>query len=91
MKAKYKVGDRVKIRSDLSCWMDLPYGVDEYMEEYAGCFVTISSVEKGYHNGEYIPRYIIEEDDGDWSWSEPMFEDEDYFLDKLKDFLDESF
>lgn len=41
MKLKYKVGDKVKIRSDLSWDMMVPFGVDKAMEDYAGDYLTI--------------------------------------------------
>lgn len=73
---KYKVGDRVKVRS----WNQMvnEYGVNQCgdikmkplfinsMREYCEKIVTIKEV-CGYH-------YCIKEDCGDWFWSDDMFD-----------------
>ena len=64
---KYKVGDKVRVRKDLvvnSC-----YGKEDFVREmksFIGKIVTISKVIDG--------EYMILEDDGDYAWTEEMFE-----------------
>ena len=65
---KYKVGDKVKIREDLI--VDNVYGSDSFAEEmaqYKGKTATITDV--------YCDKYEIDLDDGDWCWTDEMFED----------------
>lgn len=69
--AKYKVGDKVLVRSDLECHKT--YGsngvidsVVEEMMEFCGKAVTISTV---FDNG----KYRIKEDDCGWNFVEEMF------------------
>lgn len=65
---KYKVGDKVRIREDLSEDMlhgEL-YAIDQ-MLDYRGKVVTIKDVCK------YC--YLIKEDHGEWAWTDEMFED----------------
>lgn len=66
---KYKVGDKVRVRENLSieerydgCW------VVPSMTVFLGKTVTIRKVR------ENTNRYEIEEDHGTWSWTEEMFE-----------------
>lgn len=64
---KYKVGDKVKVRSDLK--NDVSYGSQctvEEMMDYKGNVVTISEV------GQTC--YQIEGDEEGWSWTDEMFE-----------------
>lgn len=64
---KYKVGDKVKVRSDLK--NDVSYGSQctvEEMMDYKGSVVTISEV------GQTC--YQIEGDEEGWSWTDEMFE-----------------
>lgn len=66
---KYKVGDKVKIREDLI--VGNTYGADSFadeMEQYKGKTATIT-----YICGN---RYDIDLDDGDWYWTDEMFEDD---------------
>lgn len=71
---KYKVGDKVKVRTDLVEYGT--YGGITYVDEmgkWAGDVVTISRINKNGH-------YEIAEDKGDedsnkWTWSDEMFED----------------
>lgn len=72
---RYKIGDVVTVRSDLSddeCYyMDDGVtwnGVAFDMVGYAGEVVTISEYAG---NGQYR----IAEDDGEWYWTDEMFED----------------
>ena len=65
---KYKVGDRVKIREDLIVGNE--YGADDFAEEmelYKGGIATITDI---YNN-----KYFIDVDDGEWHWTDEMFED----------------
>ena len=64
---KYKVGDKVRVRSDLV--VDKEYGVVIFvcdMEHLKGKQVTIKKV-----GGKY---YRIKEDDGVYGWSDEMLE-----------------
>lgn len=64
---KYKVGDKVKIRSDLVS--DKYYGTNDFVEpmkKYLGEVATIISV------GNY--DYSIDIDDDSWYWTDEMFE-----------------
>lgn len=57
---RYKVGDKVRVRKDLSCGKD--YGgmkVHYYMERWSDRFITIKEV--------FDDKYAIEEDDYDWN------------------------
>lgn len=73
---RYKVGDKVKVRE----WdnIDKEFGVDKEigsipsrlktfvsdMKEYCGKIITIKSIGNNY--------YKIEEDNGDWRWTDDM-------------------
>ena len=66
---KYKVGDKVRIREDLST--EKIYGgcrVVPSMTVFLGKTVTIHKVR------ENLNRYEINEDDRVWNWTEEMFE-----------------
>lgn len=66
---RYKAGDKVRVREDLS--REKCYGgcyVDFVMEQFAGKIVTISLV------NERVDRYEIEEDIIKWDWTDEMFE-----------------
>ena len=67
---KYKVGDKVKVREDLSTWEEYDNGCcfNSSMTVFLGKTVTICGVR------EDINRYIIEEDYGTWNWTDSMFE-----------------
>lgn len=67
---KYKVGDKVKVREDLSTWEEYDNGCcfNSSMTVFLGKTVTICRVR------EDINRYIIEEDYGTWNWTDSMFE-----------------
>lgn len=76
---KYKVGDKVKVREDLV--VDKEYGSDvfiEEMEQHKGKTATITLV---CHD-----KYCIDLDEGEWYWTDEMFEDE--FIDWDKKLLD---
>ena len=67
MKTKLEVGDKVRIRKDLSSMQ--VYGSITYvssMDEYKGCTATI--VNKGRS------AYILDIDNGEWNWSAEMFD-----------------
>lgn len=67
---KYKVGDKVKVREDLSTWEEYDNGCcfNSSMTVFLGKTVTICRVRQD------INRYIIEEDYGTWNWTDSMFE-----------------
>lgn len=62
---KYKVGDKVRIRRDLT--EDL-YGV---LAQYAGLMAEIKAVK------EDIGYYTVDADSGKWRWTDDFFENED--------------
>ncbi len=64
---KYKVGDKVIVRSDLV--VDTKYGFDTFIDDMTsskGKQVTIKEVNND--------RYLIEEDNGKWNWTDEMLE-----------------
>jgi hypothetical protein len=64
---KFKVGDKVRVKKDLV--IDSSYGREDFVEEmksFIGKIVTISKV--------IDEEYMILEDDGDYAWTEEMFE-----------------
>lgn len=64
---KYKVGDKVRVRSDLQ--INGSYGAYTFvseMSDYKGSVVAISEA--------YLTCYCIEEDKGIWKWTDEMFE-----------------
>lgn len=67
---RYKVGDKVRVREDLSTWEKYDNGccVVPSMTVFLGKTVTICEVR------EDINRYKIEEDYGTWNWTDSMFE-----------------
>lgn len=67
---KFKVGDKVRIRKDLKEGDSFEIYVADEMEELAGKIVTITKVNKTLAS----VRYVIDKDDGFYSWSEDMFE-----------------
>lgn len=65
---KYKVGDKVKVRSDLK--EDTMYGSQTFVDgmvKYMGKIMTVKQV--------YDKCYRLEEDGGKWAWTNEMFED----------------
>jgi hypothetical protein len=66
---KYKVGDKVRIREDLTIkeqYNDLTFVPD--MVQYMGKVATITRI-------KFDDVYGIDLDDCKWSWSDEMFED----------------
>lgn len=65
---KYKVGDKVRVRSDLE--ESETYGCQAFlkqMEKYKGKLVKISEEHPGFY-------YIKEDKDENWCWTDEMFE-----------------
>lgn len=66
--AKYKVGDVVRIRSDLSTRQNYdPVGINDAMCLYKGCEAIITSVESHF--------YKLDIDMQVWYWIDSMFEE----------------
>ena len=67
---KYKVGDKVRVRENLSTWEEYDNGCcfNSSMTVFLGKTVTICLV------SEYTNRYKIEEDGMKWNWTDSMFE-----------------
>lgn len=64
---KYKVGDKVKVRSDLK--EDTMYGGQTFVDcmvKYMGKIMTVKQV--------YGKCYSLEEDGEKWAWTDEMFE-----------------
>jgi hypothetical protein len=67
---KFKAGDRVRIREDLSDRM--PFGVNDDMIALQGKEVIITGAYDTYHS-ETTGRYTFD-GDGGWCWSDQMFD-----------------
>ena len=72
---RFKVGDKVKVRNDLK--VDSRYLMDDSnvgdtfvseMSEFKGETVTISEITAS-------GKYLVEEDETNWNWTDDMFED----------------
>lgn len=61
---KYKVGDKVRVRKDLSVDYDCYPGIAKEMADKAGDVVTISAINYDYYE-------IV---DDEWNWTDEMFE-----------------
>lgn len=82
---KYKVGDKVKVRDDLT--VNNNYGGNVYcgnMPFFKGKTVTIEAVT----DLKYDKHYLITEDNGVYYWTDEMFEDVDEIV-KFRAFLEE--
>lgn len=67
---KYKVGDSVKIRSDLANFEKLDNClISPDMKRQAGKTFKIRKVRREFNN-----RYLLEGDDQKWNWTSEMFE-----------------
>lgn len=62
---KYKVGDKVRIKEDLTETSDTKYIVNKHMLQWAGKVCTISEV--------YDDCYLLLEDPSGWYWTDDMF------------------
>jgi hypothetical protein len=70
---KYKVGDRVRVRTDLETtrlYGDI--GVINHMMSDLGKTLTISSLEETDFYDGYCPHYHVKENQ--WNWTDEMFE-----------------
>ena len=65
---KYKVGDKVRIRRDLSASDDC---VNRGMAKFAGTITTIKCV----YNPDGV--FLLDADGGEWFWTNEMLEDAD--------------
>ncbi len=63
---KYKVGDKVRIRHDLSTD---EISVNDMMVPFAGSTATIT---RAYNDKE---AYVVDIDEGEWFWNDSMLED----------------
>lgn len=85
MDPKFKVGDTVIVKRDLKHADngDIPFGVCDSMEKYAGKQAVIKEVyPKAKSTRDYLDypnfdcaRYRIDIDEGQWAWSNVMFEE----------------
>lgn len=73
MESMFKIGDVVKIAGVDDCI----YGVDQAMRKYVGKYVRIVDVR--WQQSSEAFRYEIEEDCGEWWWSDDCFEREQCF------------
>ena len=84
MDPKFKVGDVVTIKRDLerAGVGDVPFGICDSMEKHAGKQAVIKDVFPNAKNARDYPyhpdfdcaRYRLDIDEGQWSWSNVMFE-----------------
>lgn len=84
MDPKFKVGDVVIIKRDLERASDgdIPFGICDSMEKYAGKQAVIRDVFPNSKNAKDYPkypdfdcaRYRLDIDDTQWCWSNVMFE-----------------
>lgn len=64
---KFKVGDKVRVRKDLEAYEEYGnFDFSESMEKYKGKIVTIKAINSD--------SYFIGEDNGDYYWTDEMFE-----------------
>ena len=85
MDPKFKVGDVVTIKRDLerAGSGDIPFGVCDSMEKHAGKKAVIRDVHPDAKNARDYPdypnfdcaRYRLDIDEGQWCWSNVMFEE----------------
>lgn len=74
----FKVGDKIKIRKDLSEKQSYnsSFGINDDMEKFRGKTAVITEMK--YVSGEENPirkcRYKLDIDDGDWTWGIDMFD-----------------
>lgn len=66
---KFKVGDKVKIRRDLSSDNNYMLSVTDTMAKYRGEIMTIKKIDITYPKS-----YLLEEDRCNFNWTEDMFE-----------------
>jgi hypothetical protein len=75
MEKEYKVGEKVKITSDLSKLKLIKTGYTEDMRKLLGKVVTISNVKETSLNAwKYTYTYTLVEDVHKWNWSSEVFE-----------------
>lgn len=97
MDPKFKVGDVITIKRDLERASngDVPFGICDSMEKYAGKQAVIKDVfadaktirdYPGYPDFD-CARYRLDIDEGQWSWSNVMFEDFKSIKPKEEDLL----
>ena len=76
----FKPGDKVKIKSDLNWGDEYPYGVTDYMTKLAGrvCIIKDAGEKEGADPSRALGydgfMYTLEEDEGHYGWSSPMFD-----------------
>ena len=82
---KYRVGDKVHIKSKewynnfsdcYGCISDeiVSFGFNIYMSRRCGMVGTITNVQSAIYHGKEINEYRLDIDNGEWKWSEDMFE-----------------
>ena len=64
---KYKVGDKVRVRSDLKINED--YGLQTFVREMSQYIGKVVTIQETYSN-----KYNIKEDNEEWYWTDEMFE-----------------
>ena len=78
--SKLKVGTCVLIKDDLREGNDYEIYVNSCMEDYSGKFAKIT----GYTHNDH---YALDVDDGEWHWTEDMFEVVDFTLVNVLKFI----
>ena len=70
MPLRYKIGDKVRVRSDIEAeFTSDDCNFVEQMEKYRGQTMTIGSITDNQR------RYLLIEDDDEWYWVDEFFED----------------
>jgi len=82
---KYRVGNKVRIKSKE--WYNnfsdytgcisgdiVSFGFNIYMSRRCGMVATIISARPVIYHGKEINEYSLDIDNGEWRWSEDMFE-----------------
>ena len=97
MDPKFKVGDVVIIKRNLerASVGDIPFGICDSMENHAGKQAVIRDVFPNAKNAKDYPnypdfdcaRYRLDIDEGQWCWSNVMFETKPDLTIKEEDLL----
>lgn len=73
---RYKVGDVLKVRNDLSMDMDFESGIIDEMLEFKGKLVEIEDAWQISDGEEIYDGYLLKGDNNCWHWNNEMFEEE---------------
>ena len=71
---RYEVGDRVKIRENLSQREAIPFGINDEMEALSGKIAVIEKVKDKNRFEKVKQSFYIDLDANRWEWNYLMFE-----------------